>query len=114
VQWTRVSSHRSPARALILVDLGVVLIWVWLASSYEKRAILHRDAIEVAGWFYSRKLNFAEIRGRRGSGGSRGAFGYAYIFVPLDRRKRQLSLPPSLRTDQIFRDWIRTIPKIQG
>jgi len=104
--------RKGPVRDLIVVDFVVAALVAWLGSSYNKRVILHRNAIEVAGWFYSRKLPFAEIRGRQTTGNSRLAFGYAYIFVPSDNRKRKLALPPSLHTDQFFRDWIKTIPKV--
>jgi len=104
--------RKGPLGDLIVVDFIVAALVAWLGSSYNKRVILHRDAIEVAGWFHSRKLPFAEIRGRQTTGNSRLAFGYAYIFVPSDKRKRKLALPPSLHTDQFFRDWIKTVPKI--
>jgi len=98
---------------LIVVDLAVALFATWLGSAYNKRVILHKDAVEVAGWLRSRKLSFAEIRGRQTSANSRLPLGYAHIFVPSDKSKRELVLPPFLQTDQIFRDWIRTIPKIR-
>ena len=96
---------------LVLVDLAMAALLVWVGSSTNKRVILHRDAIEVAGWFYSRKLSFAEIRGRQTTANARLP-GYAYIFVPSDNSKRKIVLPRYLCTDQIFRDWIKTIPKV--
>ncbi len=113
LQLARVGSRRSSLGDLIFVDGTIAAILVWLGSGYNKRVILHEDAVEVAGWFYSRRLNFAEIRGRQTSGSSRFPSGYAYIFVPFDEGKRKLVLPPYLHTDQIFRDWIKTIPKIR-
>lgn len=110
-ELARSGFHGSSHRDLIVADLAVGLLVTWLGSSYNKRVILYQDAIEVAGWFYSRKLNFAEILGRQTSGSSLRA-GYAYIFVPSDKSKRKLVLPPFLRTDQAFRDWVRAIPRI--
>jgi hypothetical protein len=106
------ASRRTSLGDLIFVDLAVGAALAWLGSSNNKRVILHRDGIEVAGWFYSRKLRFAEIRGRQTTGSSRLPFGYAHIFVPSDSRKRKLALPLYLHTDQIFRDWIKTVPKV--
>lgn len=103
--------HRGSLGGLLWVDLIIVGLVVWLASGYNKRVILHRDAIEVAGWFYSRKLGFAEIRGRQTTANSRLP-GYAYMIVPSDISKRKLVLPRYLHTDQIFRDWIKTVPKV--
>ncbi len=93
------------------------LMWAGLAlllgSAYNKRVILHADAVEVKGWFRSRKLAFADIRGSQTSASSRGTYGYVYVFVPADSSKRRLTIPGSaLHTDQFFRDWIKTIPKI--
>ena len=101
-----------PGNAISLA-LGFAALLAWMGSSYNKRVILHQDSIEVKGWFYSRKLSFVDIRGRQTTGSSRLAFGYAYIFAPSDPRKRNLALPPFLHTDQFFRDWIKTIPKIR-
>jgi hypothetical protein len=88
--------------------VGLVLL---LGSGYNKRAILHEDSIEVAGWFYRRKLNFTDIRGHQTTANSRLP-GYAYMLVPSDHSKRTLVLPRYLHTDQFFRDWIKTIPKV--
>jgi hypothetical protein len=43
--------HRGSLGGLLWVDLTTVGPVVWLGSGYNKRVILHRDAIEVAGWF---------------------------------------------------------------
>jgi hypothetical protein len=107
-------AHGGPLHDLIVLDL-VVTAWVpWIGSACNKRVILHQDAIEVVSWFYSRKLSFAEIRGRktRTTGSSRRAFPYGYVLVPSDKSKRRLVLPAHLHTDQFLRDWIETIPKI--
>ncbi len=113
LQLARVDSRRSSLGDLIFVNGTIAAVLVWLGSGYNKRVLFYENAIEVVGWFYSRRLNFAEIRGRQTSGSSRLAFGYAYIFVPFDEGKRKLALPPYLHTDQFFRDWIKTIPKIR-
>jgi hypothetical protein len=105
------SSQVIPLPSLLLLWLFGALPLAWLGSVYNKRVILHRNAIEVVGWFYSRKLEFAEIRGRRNSGGLGGS-GHVYVFVPVDRSKRQLVLPPFLQTNRAFRNWIQTIPRI--
>lgn len=111
LQLTQLGS-RSSLGDLAVVDGVFAAMLLWLGSGNNKRDILHGDAIEVAGWFYSRKLNFAEIRGRQTSAGSRIP-GYGYIFLPSDESKRRLALPPFLHTDQVFRDWLKTIPKIK-
>jgi hypothetical protein len=111
-QLAGIGPRRNSLGDLIFMDLTMAGIVLWLGSGYNRRVILHPDAIEVSGWFYSRKLKFAEIRGRQTTGNSRLPYGYAYIFVPSDTGKRKLALPPALRTDQIFRDWIKTIPKV--
>lgn len=112
-QLMRTGSRPGSARNLIFSDVGVAVLSAWLASSYNKRVILQQEAIEVAGWFYRRKLKFSEIRGWQTTGSSAWPSGYAYIFVPVDRGKRQLALPTFLHTDRIFREWLETIPKIR-
>jgi len=108
----RFGFHSRIVENLIVVD-SVVALWVALiGSTYNKRAILHQDTIEVGGWFYDRKLTFAEIHGRQTTGSSRIAFPYAYVLMPSDKNKRKLVLPGDLHTDQFFRDWIKAIPKI--
>ena len=112
-QLMRTGSRPGSPRNLILGDVGVAILSAWLASSYNKRVILHQEAIEVAGWFCSRRLKFSEIRGWQTTGSSAWPSGYAYIFVPVDRGKRQLALPTFLHTDRSFREWLETIPKIR-
>jgi hypothetical protein len=106
-----------PDRGSLDALLGFCLVFAGIAlfigSGYNKKVILHADAIEVKGWFRSRKLSFVDIRGRQTNASSRSKYGYAYIFVPTDDRKRKLAIPGSmLHTDQFFRDWIKSIPEI--
>lgn len=105
-------SRPSALAPLLIMDLAMAGLILWLSSSNNKRAVLHADAVEVTSWFYSRKLYFAEIRGRQTTANPRLPYGYAYIFLPTDSRKRKLFLPGRLQTDQFFRDWIKTVPQI--
>ncbi|SRR5579871_2388119 len=109
--WAEILPHRGSLGGLLWIDLMVVGLVLLLGSGYNKRAILNEDSIEVAGWFYRRKLNFTDIRGRQTTANSRLP-GYAHTLLPSDQSKRTLVLPIYLHTDQFFRDWIRTIPKI--
>jgi hypothetical protein len=111
-QIVGIGPHSGHLSDLVFFDLIFAALVAWLGSSCNKRVILHQDSIEVAGWFYSRKLSFSEIRGRQTTANSRLPYGYAYVFVPTDSSKRKLILPPNLHTDQFFRDWIKTIPKV--
>lgn len=109
---THVLPFRGSLRGLLATDLSIGGIVLFLGSGYNKRAILYEDSIEVAGWFYSRKLNFAEIRGRQTSGNKGIYSGYAHILVPTDAGKRKLALPPYLHEDPFFRDWLKAIPMV--
>jgi hypothetical protein len=111
MELAHIGSRPASLRSITFILICGALLVAWLASGYNKQVILKRDAIEVVGWFYHRRLSFAEIRGRRGASGFQGS-GYAYVLVPVDNSKRKLVLPPFLQTDQVFRDWIKTIPKI--
>jgi hypothetical protein len=112
LQLARFDYRRSSPSDLIFIDVTVAALVVWLGSAFHRRVILHQDAIEVAGWFCRRKLDFMEIRGRQTTANSSLPYGYAYVLVPSDISKRKLVLPPFLHTDQNFRDWIKTIPKV--
>ena len=92
---TRVLPYRGSLGGLLGVDLVFGGIALFLGSSYNKSVILHADAIEVKGWFRSRKLSFADIRGRQTNASSRSVRGYGYIFVPRDGR-RKLVVPGSM------------------
>lgn len=102
----QIAGSHPPLHHQIVVDLVFVALATWTGSTYNRSVILHQDAIEVLGWFYSRKLFYAEIRSRQTTGP------YAYILLPSDKGKRKLVLPVDLDTDQIFQDWIKTIPKV--
>jgi len=109
----RVLPYRGSLSGLLGADLMWAGIGLFLGSGYNKRVILHADAVEVRGWFRSRKLYFVDIRGRQTTASSRSAYGFAYIFVPKDDKQRKLAIPGSrLHKDQFFRDWIKTIPPI--
>ena len=107
---TGVLHFRGRISGLFWADLAILAIVLFLGSGYNKRAILYEDSIEVAGWFYTRSLDFTEIRGRQ-TIANRGIYsGYAFMLVPADPGKRKLVLPPYVHEDQFFRDWIKAIP----
>jgi hypothetical protein len=113
LHWTQVLPQRGSLSADFLAELVTVAALVLpLGSMYNKRVVLHEDSIEVIGWFYSRKLSFAEIRGRQTTASSRGRRGYAHILFSTDKSKRKLVLPIYLHTDELFRNWLKTIPLI--
>ena len=109
---TGILHFRGRISGMLWADLAIVVIVLFLGSGYNKRAILREDSIEVAGWFYTRKLNFAEIRGRQTTGNKGIYSGYAHMLVPSDNGKRKLVLPPYLHEDQFFRDWLKAIPMV--
>lgn len=102
----------SSVAPLLTMDVVMGALILVAGSANNKRVILHPDALEVAGWFRTRKLYFTEIRGRQTTANARSVYGYAHIFVPTDDRKRKLFVTARLQTDQFFRDWIKTVPKI--
>jgi hypothetical protein len=110
LQSISVVPHRGSLGGLYLGDFFMAGLVLLIGSLYNKRVVLHQDSIEVAGWFRSRKLYFAQIRGCHMITSSRGS---AYIFFPADRNARKLILPTSLHIDDVFRDWLKTIPQIK-
>ena len=107
---TGILHFRGRISGMYWADLAIVVIVLFLGSGYNKRAILREDSIEVSGWFYSRKLNFTEIRARQTTGNKGIYSGFSHILVPTDPGKRKLGLPPYLHEDQFFRDWLKAIP----
>ena len=104
--------HRRSLGGILWTDLSMAALILLLGSGFNKRVVLHQDSIEVAGWFYSRKLSFAEIRGRQTISDSRLPYGYTNMLIPSDERKRKLLLPHPLQTDEFFRKWIESVPKL--
>jgi hypothetical protein len=96
-----------------LVTCFLTGLWaLLLASPAHRRVVLHEDAIEVLGWFSTRKLNRSEILGRRMEG-TRSVQGVAhYEIVPVDRAVKVLRLPSSLNVDKDFQSWMDGIPKV--
>lgn len=111
---TGILHFRGRISGMLWADLAIVVIVLFLGSGYNKRAILREDSIEVAGWFYTRKLNFADIHGRQTTGNKGIYSGFSHILVPSDPAKRKLGLPPYLHEDQFFRDWLKAIPLLPG
>ncbi len=94
---------------MLFVNVFLVAFFFWIALRTNRRVILHEDAIEVAGWLSTRRLQRAEILGRRTATGRGGS---SYIIVPRDKNMRELLLPPSLKVDNLFLSWMENIPKI--
>src|SRR5580658_9383970 len=88
-------------------------LWALLLSSpTHRRVVLREDAIEVLGWFSTRKLNRNEILGRRIEG-TQSVYGVAhFVIVPVDKTAGVLRLPSNLNVDKDFRAWMDGIPKI--
>jgi hypothetical protein len=83
-----------------------------LASRAHRRVVLHEDAVEVLGWFSTRKLNRSEILGRRWMDSRSPYGGSHYSIVPVDKAARVLRLPSHLHVDENFRSWMEGIPKV--
>ena len=81
----------------------------------HRRVILYEDAIEVSGWFSSRKLTRSEILGyrRKGMSAWQARGGNLYIIFPADKSARVLRLPSFLHTDKDFFSWMEGIPKTE-
>jgi hypothetical protein len=95
----------------IFFDAGFAgLAWfIWQRAG--RRVIIDEDSIQVTGWLASRTLRRDEILGRHMRRGYR--LTYFYVIVPRDRERGELKLPPYLKIDAHFHDWMRSIPKIR-
>jgi hypothetical protein len=98
---------------LVWMNLLVVLYAIWSISWANRVVILNEQSIEITGWFGKRALQRGEIEGVRMGRLPVTAGGTSYyIIVPTDRGKRELKLPPFLHTDQQFRSWIASLPRL--
>lgn len=104
-------SRLSSVASFLIMDIVLGALVLVVGSANNKRVILRADALEVAGWFRSRKLYFTEIRGRQTTANPRSVYGYAHIFVPTDDRKRKLFVSSRLQTDQCFETGSKRFPK---
>ncbi len=106
--------YRGTIGGLLMDDLAIAGIGLFLGSGYNKRVILHRDSVEVVGWFRRRTMRFTEIRGRLIPAQWRLPYGYPYLLMGVGPESRKLALPRLLHTDEFFRAWLRSIPEIRG
>jgi hypothetical protein len=94
----------------LLVILGISIVFSVLGmGASRRRVVLYEDAIEVTGWFSTRKMKRTEILGRRGRS---TPYGYRYTIVPTDANARPLFLPGNLDLDKYFSLWMKGIPII--
>ncbi len=95
---------------LVFVDgafAGLALVMWRLAG---RRVIIDDDSIQVTGGLTPRTLRREEILGwqtRRGYRSTR-----YYVIVPHDEGLGELALPPFLKVDAHFHNWMQSIPKL--
>jgi hypothetical protein len=109
-------NKKATPSALLGVGLLTGLYALLLSSRVHRRVILHEDAIEVLGWFSTRKLKRSEILGYRlkGKSARQAVGGRFYIIIPSDMAARKLRLPSFLNVDKDFFSWMDGIPKIKN
>jgi hypothetical protein len=100
---------------LLTIVFATGLVAVFGIGHTHSRVVLYQDAIEVLGWFSSRRLQRSEILGYRLVGlSARQAMGAPYyIIIPVDRTARNLILPSCLHVDKDFHSWMSEIPKLR-
>jgi hypothetical protein len=100
---------------LMAIDSLFTLFALLVCANASRRVLVYEDAIEVAGWLSTRKLQRQEILGRRmGRLAWQAGGGSFYILVPLDKMRKELKLPPFLKVDKVFLSWMKAIPKIEN
>jgi hypothetical protein len=106
--------HPLPLKTMVWMDLSAPPLFALLISPRANRkVILYQDAIEVRGWFSTRKLRRDEILGRRmGRISAPGGGGSYYIIVPADESAGELGPPPHMTVGKVFSSWMSDIPKV--
>lgn len=101
-----------PPLGISLLGNGAFLLL--LTGAFYKRdlkVVVYEDAIEVTGWFSTRKLERGEILGWRMATSGFPVEISRYVITPKDRNAKKLALPPFLHVDELFHSWMKGIPK---
>jgi len=105
--------HRSLTGSQMVAVNGFFLLLVALVAQGLGRTVtITNDAIEVTGWLTNRIMKRDHIKARRIAYGGKQAVIAHHVLIPRDPRERELALPPFLRTDRIFNEWLNTIPRV--
>jgi hypothetical protein len=78
----------------------------------KRRAVLRDDGVESIWWFRPRYLALDQIAGRR-MGYINGRALHVTYYILIAKDGRELKLPPLLRYDRTFHDWMNRFPMIQ-
>jgi hypothetical protein len=98
----RFMRHPLRLKTMLWMDFSAARFALLISSRANRKVILYQDAIEVCGWFSTRKLRRDEILGRRMGPISAQGGGSYYIIVPADESAGELGLPPHMTVDKVF------------
>jgi hypothetical protein len=105
----------APRRDPMMDLFGVAAVALFLLIAIvtgKRRAVLREDGIESIWWFRPRYLALDQIAGRR-MGYLRMRAGEVTYYILIAKDGRELKLPPLLRYDRPFHDWMNRFPLTQ-
>ena len=102
--------------AAVFASLGPLALllgfYIFIDTGLSK-IVLYADAIEMHDVRAPRRLERAEIKGRKliqtGQAG-----GDAILFIPVDPARKKIRLPLIVKTDAILMQWIYALPDLDG
>jgi hypothetical protein len=103
----------TPKDAVAFIIIGGVML---LAGAYIlidtmlSKVILYADAIELHDTWKTRRLERADIKGRRTTEG--GHANTTIVFIPHDPAKKKLKLPMIIKSDMTLQLWIEGVPDL--
>ena len=103
--------RRDPMMDLFGVAAVVLFLLIAIVTG-KRRAVLREDGIESIWWFRSRYLALDQIAGRR-MGYINGRALHVTYYILIAKDGRELKLPPLLRYDRPFHDWMNRFPPTQ-
>lgn len=83
-----------------------------IADTMLSKVVIYADAIELHDLWPMRRLERADIKGRKLQQG--GEAGSTLVFVPNDAAKKKMKLPMIVRKDAEMEQWINTLPDLDA
>jgi hypothetical protein len=110
LMWKQPGQPKDAIIAILLGGLSAVIGLYIVVDTLASKVILYADAIELHDVFPLRRLERAEIKGRRMIEG--GHANKTIVFIPHDTAKKKLKLPMIMKTDMTLQLWIQGIPDL--
>lgn len=107
LMWKQPGPPKNAVFFIIIGGISAVAGLYTIIDTILSKVVLHADAIELHDSFRSRRLERADIKGRRAL---EGGLMNTIVFIPHDPARKKLKLPMIIRTDMTLQLWISGVP----